>query len=243
MFAWAIRQQAYKITKLPWDKLDGITEYGVASQSYKPFTVAQLHELFSLTKLDGKGRMNPREHPLFSTLITTGCRMDEAALLTWGSIIKHERGFHYIDLTEAIVKNEGSKRRLPIPEVLWNIMPQHGHQLTVYGIRNSPDGRLFDYAIDSDGKASRAASQACGRQLAKIKPSKGQVTHSLRGNLKDMLRDAGVTKELNNYITGHAQGDVGGDRYGAGHSVELRFEALNKPLHPYIKPYANILSS
>ena len=48
MFAWAIRQQAYKITKLPWDKLDGITEYGVASKSYKPFTVEQLHELFSL---------------------------------------------------------------------------------------------------------------------------------------------------------------------------------------------------
>ena len=52
-----------------------------------------------------------------------------------------------------------------------------------------------------------------------------------------MLRDAGVTEELKNYITGHAQGDVGGDRYGEGHSVELRSEALNKPLHPYIKPY------
>lgn len=102
-------------------------------------------------------------------------------------------------------------------------MPQHGHQLTVDGIRNSPDGRLFDYAVDSDGKASRAASQACGRQLAKIKPSKGQVTHSLRGNLKDMLRDAGVTKELNNYITGHAQGDVGGDG-----------PAKNTPARPHV---------
>ena len=38
-----------------------------------------------------------------------------------------------------------------------------------------------------------------------------QVTHSFRGNLKDMLRDAGVSKELNNYITGHAQGDVDGN--------------------------------
>ena len=158
MFAWAIRQQAYKITKFLWDKLDGITEYGVASKSYKPFTVEQLHELLSLNKLDGMGRMNPREHLLLAILITTGCRMDEAALLTWNNIIKHERGFHCIDLTEAIVKNEGSKHRLSIPEVLWNIMPQHGHQLTVDGIINSPGGSLFNYAIYNYGKDYRAES-------------------------------------------------------------------------------------
>ena len=46
----------------------------------------------------------------------------------------------------------------------------------------------------------------------------------MRGNLKDMLRDAGVTKKLNNYITGHAQVDVGGDRYGAGYSVQIVYD-------------------
>ena len=115
---------------------------------------------------------------LLSVLITTGCRMDEAALLTWDNIIKHQEGWHYIDLTKSIVKNEGSRRLLPIPDAL-NIMPRYGHQVTVDGIRNSPDGRLFDYSLDSDGKASRAASQACGRQLEKIKPEKRQVSHSV----------------------------------------------------------------
>ena len=106
------------------------------------------------------------------------------------------------------------------------------------GISNSPDGRLFDYSLDKDGKAARAASQACGRQLKKIdglKPK--QVTHSLRGNLKDLLYDVGIPKELNDYITGHSQGDVAGDRYGVGHNVKVRYEALNKVHHPYIKQY------
>ena len=237
MFTWAITQQEYSIIEPPWAILDQIGKYGKEEEERIPFRPDQLHEIFSLAKLDGKGRMNPREHLLLSILITTGCRMDEAALLCWDNIIKHDKGFHYIDLTKAIVKNRSSERKLPIPDVLWNIMPQSGHQVTVDGIRNSPDGRLFDYAVDKDGKSSRAASQACGRQLAKIKPDKGQVTHSFRGNLKDMLRDAGVSKELNNYITGHSQGDVGGDRYGEGHSVELRYEALNKLFHPYIQLY------
>ena len=55
------------------------------------------------------------------------------------NIKKYESGFHYFDLTEAVVKNEGSRRKVPIPDVLWNIMPRYGHQVTVDGIRNSPD--------------------------------------------------------------------------------------------------------
>ena len=237
MFTWAITKPDYSITAPPWATLDQIGKYGQAEKKRIPLRPDQLHELFNLAKVDGKGRMNPREHLLLAILITTGCRMDEAALLCWDNIIKHDKGFHYIDLTKALVKNMGSKRKLPIPDVLMNIMPQSGHQATVNGLRNSPDDRLFDYSLDTDGKSSRAASQACKRQVAKIKPDKGQVTHSFRGTLKDLLRDKGVSKELNDYITGHGQGDVGGDRYGEGHSVELRYEALNKPSHLYIQPY------
>ncbi len=171
-------------------------------------------------------------------MITTGCRLDEAALLCWDNIIEHEEGWHYIDLRTALVKNIGSQRLLPIPNCLWPLFPQRGHRITVEGISNSPDGRLFDYALDKDGKAARSSSQACKRQLEKLDDLKPrQVNHSLRGNLKDLLKDVGVTKELNNYITGHSQGDVAGDRYGFGHSIEVRYEALNKVHHPYIKQY------
>ena len=237
MFSWAITQVDYDITDEPWGVLKKIGDYGTAEENYVPFTAEQLSELFSLIRLTGTGKMNRREHLVLSILITTGCRLDEAALLCWENIHQHKDGWYFIDLTKALVKNHGSKRLLPIPDCLWPLFPPHGHQLTVEGMRNSPDGRLFDYTLDSDGKASRAASQACGRQLFKIEREGRQVTHSLRGNLKDLLKDAGVSKELNDYITGHSQGDVAGDRYGKGHSVELRYEALNKVEHPWIQTY------
>ena len=110
------------------------------------------------------------------------------------------------------------------------------------GIIDSPDDRLFDYSLDKDGKAARAASQACGRQLRKIERKPRQVTHSLRGNLKDMLRDVGVSKEINDYITGHSQGDVA-SQYGSGPSITLRYEALNKVKHPYLHPYSQFQDS
>ena len=204
-------------------------------ESYQPFENNQLHELFGLKLLAGKGRMNMREHLLFSILISTGCRLDEAALLTWVNIIQHADGWFYVDLRNGIVKNSGSKRLLPIPDKLQEIMPSVGHQLIPDGLCASPDGSLFNY-LDGDGKASRAALHALARQIDKIKPRERQVAHSLQGNLKDILRDEGVSKELNDYITGHAQGDVASS-YGSGHSIELRCEALNKPDHPYLTAY------
>ena len=236
MFSWAITQKDYMITEEPWGKLAKISSYGKAEESYKPFTKDQLTQLFNLIH-KAKGPMNPREHLILSILITTGCRLDEAALLCWDNIIQDEGGWYYIDLTKALVKNTGSQRLLPIPDCLWPLFPARGQQLPVDGTIVSPDDRLFDYSLDADGKAARAASQACGRQLEKIERQPRQVTHSLRGNLKDLLRDVGVSKELNNYITGHGQGDVGGDRYGKGHSIAVRYEALNKVGHPWIQPY------
>ncbi len=238
MFTWAITKKDYTITKEPWGTLNRISDYGKPEQSYIPLKKQQLVQLFDLIDRTGTGKMNRREHFILSILITTGCRLDEAALLCWENIIQHEDGWHYIDLRRALVKNHGSKRKLPIPDCLWPLFPKRGHRVTVDGISYSPNDRLFDYSLDKDGKAARASSQACGRQLEKIDDLEPQqVTHSLRGNLKDLLRDVGISKELNNYITGHGQGDVGGDRYGEGHSIETRYEALNKVKHPYIKKY------
>lgn len=237
MFDWCIRQPSLtSFTANPFKGLE-LSKYGKESSPYVPFKLNQLHDLFNLAYQDGKGRMNVREHLLFSFLVTTGCRLDEAALLCWENIVRHEDGFHYIDLTKAIVKNQGSKRLLPIPDCLQTVLPSTGQQATVQGLLPSPDDRLFDYSLDADGKASRAASQALGRQIAKIKADKDQVTHSLRGNLKDMLRDVGVSKEINDYITGHSQGDVA-SQYGLGPSIKLRYEALNKVKHPYLHPYS-----
>jgi hypothetical protein len=53
-----------------------LKNYGVKKRSYEAFTADQLHHLFSLD-------MPEDDKLLLSILITTGMRLDEAALLTW----------------------------------------------------------------------------------------------------------------------------------------------------------------
>ena len=57
--------------------------------------------------------------------------------------------------------------------------------------------------------------------------------HSLRHSFKDLLRDLEVSKELNDYITGHGQGDVAGE-YGIGPSLAKRLEIINRIDHPWL---------
>ena len=69
--------------------------------------------------------------------------------------------------------------------------------------------------------------------IRKVTSNKRKVAHSLRGNFKDLVRDLEVTKEINDFITGHAQGDVAG-KYGAGPSMQKRLEVVNKIKHPWL---------
>ena len=49
----------------------------------------------------------------------------------------------------------------------------------------------------------------------------------------DELRELEVSTELNDFITGHAQGHVGG-KYGEGPSIAKRAEVMNRIQHPYL---------
>ena len=186
--------------------------YGRAKQSYVPFSKNQLHSLFKLN-------LNARDRLLLTILVTTGMRLDEAALLDWNNVKKHEAGFIFFDTRFGIVKNTGSERLIPLPDAV--NLPERGR------------GRLFDYSLDDDGKAQRHASNTLNRHIEKIRENNRQVVHSLRGTLKDLLRDYGVTKEINDFITGHSSGDVAG-QYGSGPSLLVRYEAVNSVSHPWL---------
>lgn len=185
-------------------------------KSYRPFDKSELTKLFNVA-------MPSEDRLILSMLLTTGMRLDEAALLDWMQI-KEEEGVKYISLLDSenanvIVKNQGSLRNVPLPDAL--ILPERGV------------GRLFTYPIDSDGKANTAASKRLMKHVRMVTSLDTKTVHSLRGNLKDLLRDAGVTKELNDFITGHSSGDVAG-KYGVGFSLEKRYEALNSVKHPWL---------
>ena len=185
-------------------------------KSYRPFDKSELTDLFAL-------EMPAEDKLLFSILLATGMRLDEAALLNW-SQVKTEDGIRYFSLLDGedanvIVKNQGSLRNVPIPDVLK--LPETG------------SGRLFSYVVDEDGKANQACSKLLMKHVRKITKMDTKVIHSLRGNLKDLLRDAGVAKELNDFITGQSSGDVAG-KYGSGFSLQKRYEAINSVKHPWL---------
>jgi integrase len=162
--------------------------------------------------------MPEHSRKLLSILITTGMRLDEAALLDWEDI-KEEQGVVYYDLSDKLVKNKGSQRRVPVhSSVSWVTSKAATGKI----------GQMFpEFTRDKDGKAQASASKALMPLIRRITDDKAKVVHSLRGNFKDMMRDAGVSKEVNDFITGHASGDVAGN-YGSGPSLRVRKEALDR---------------
>lgn len=194
--------------------------YGKSASKRKPFTEELLFKLFA-QDLPSDIRF------LWSILITTGMRLDEAALLSRDSV-KTERGIMYFDLTDAIVKNIGSARKVPIP----NLLISYVNSFLVETNHN----RFFSFPLNSDGKAQNAASKKSMRYIRNVTTDKAHVTHSFRHSFKDALRNQRVGQELNNFITGHSVGDVASN-YGTGHSLELRKDALNSIPHPYLKEF------
>ena len=96
------------------------------------------------------------------------------------------------------------------------------------------EGRLFNYTIDDNGLCSSSAGHIINPVLNRLAPHKRKSTHSFRRTLKVMLRDAGVSKEINDIYTGHGSGDVSGKSYG-GASIRTRFDAISKLDLPWLK--------
>ena len=119
---------------------------------------------------------------MLSLLVTTGMRLDEICLLEWSQIHKQD-GNLFVNLLDANVKNQGSSRLVAL------------HRLTYPLVQNQGSGRLFDYSIDRDGKAENAASRVLMPLIRQITNDDRMVVHSLRGNFKDLMRDADVSKE------------------------------------------------
>lgn len=199
----------------PWTEIE-LNDYGKEKRKYKPLEAEELHALFELD-------MHEQERLLLSILITTGMRLDEVALMTWERIRNYKELLCFClvnDTGDERYKNRGSMRYVPVPDIIKAMLG------------NRKQGRVFTYRMDKDGKAQAAASDALMPLIRQVTSDDRKVAHSLRGNFKDALRELEVSKEINDFITGHAQGDVGG-RYGEGPSMQKRLEVINRIRHPY----------
>jgi integrase len=187
--------------------------YGRGVEHWKPFTKMQLSQIFAQD-------IPSRERLLMATLITTGMRLDEAALLEWDDY-KTEGDIPYFDLTRTTmkIKTLGSRRMVPVVPVLRKML-------------RPSEGRIFDFRLNAQGKTS-SASILCMDYIRSITQDPHLVNHSFRGTLKDLLRDAGAPAEVNNFITGHSSGDVAG-KYGKGPSLKVRYDYLLKVDHEWL---------
>lgn len=207
LFDYAVRKGWVQSNVFASVKLE--KNVGRKRASYQPLASGELDKLFAQ-------EIQPHLRDLLTVLVTTGMRLDEAALLNWEDIKKDTaQDVVYFDLTDALVKNRGSQRRVPVHSKLSWITP-------------GKSGPVFpQFTRDKDGKAQASASKALMPLIRKVTGDRSKVVHSLRGNFKDMLRDAGVSKEVNDFITGHGSGDVAGN-YGAGPSLLVRKEAVER---------------
>nr|WP_162623882.1 DUF6538 domain-containing protein [Paracoccus saliphilus] len=186
-----------------------LSNKGKAPVARKSIRRSDLVKLFGLP-------MPPQDRLCLAILATTGMRLDEAALLEWEDI-KVEDGIRYFDLgrVNKIVKNFRSQREVPVPFAL--------------NLGSPGRGRLFTYRTDVDGKAQNAASKALMRHVRKIRENSDDVrvtVHSLRHTFKDLLRDAAVPVDVQEFIMGHT-GSNEGSRYGSGPSLAVKAGAMN----------------
>ena len=205
---YSIRQGVIETN--PASSLD-LKPYGASEKKRKPFTHEMLVKLFS-QDLPDDIRL------LWSILISTGMRLDEAALLK-ATDIKTQQDIRFFDLTEAVVKNEGSARKVPVPSVIEPMLEKWLADLT--------SERLFTFPVNADGKAQNAASKKSMYYIRKVMNDEGLVTHSFRHSFKDLCRNADIPQDLHDFITGHSGGDSASN-YGEGHSLIRRKEALER---------------
>ena len=204
-----------------------LAAYGAKKRSYEALPAKQLHALFAQ-------QMSPSDRLLLSILITTGMRLDEAALLTWEQLKTDRNGIRYFDLSMgANVKNDRySARTVALPDCL-HLPPVQ-------------TGKLFNFVLNEDGKSSADASKRLNQKyfhpIRNGKNDDRKVVHSLRHTLAGLLRSLQPTPsgEVMDWITGH--GEEGGftqservRTYNEDVDVKIKYEIVNRVRHPWLQ--------
>ena len=212
---WAIRNE-YISPPNPWSNLS-FGGYGEARKSYRDWTEDELRQVFSL-------EMPPQDYLCLAILACTGARLDEIALMKWhqfeDGLAKDGKTVHWIDTTDAIVKNSPSRRLIPILPRVAELIKQHPKGLN----KKEPD-RLFTWTTDADGKAENKASRDLMDHLRKVSTDGTFAVHGLRHTVTTMCRVEKMDWEMREFMLGRG-GSGEGANYGKAAHIETNLDAI-----------------
>jgi integrase len=152
-------------------------------------------------------------------LACTGARLDEIALLEWDQfekgITKGGEWVHWLDTTDAIVKNATSRRLIPILPKVAELIKHHPR-----GLNKKEPNRLFTWPKDkADGKSENKASRALMTHLRKVSRDDSFAVHGLRHTVTTMCRVERMDWEMREFMLGRG-GSGEGANYGKAAHVE-----------------------
>lgn len=134
---------------------------------------------------------DPESRLLWLLLASTGMRLGEAFHITSE---KTEKGIRYVEVG---TKNEQSKRRLPLPEVVLPLLPE------------KIVGPIFTSNAKNLGRVLRRLVEKAGAS------GEGKMLHSLRHRAKDRMRAEGCPLDVQYELFGHEEKTVAAG-YGHG---------------------------
>jgi len=149
--------------------------------------------------------MTDSQRDALTVLITTGMRSGELRQMR-ADTVKVRDGIKYMDLTVSGIqtKNIQSKRYVPLHDKVKDVS---------FPIKFSP--------------------VSLNALVTKVTDDPMLTLHSLRHTFKDLCRDASVSKEIQDFVTGHGQGDVAGN-YGIGPSITTRYNSIMAVKHSWL---------
>lgn len=175
-----------------------------------------------------------REHQWVPILaMFHGCRVEELCQMMVADIRKGINGIWFMALTETddegniikSIKNEASIRSVPLHKAVIDA----GFLKYVERIRASGADRLFPHLKPIKERYSHSFSRWWSDHKVQLIGSDNRlkVFHSFRHTFKDACRNAGITEEIHDRLTGHTNGSVGRD-YGQGHDLPILKETLDR---------------
>lgn len=157
-----------------------------------------------------------------------GMRLEEIGQLRLTDI-KTEAGIPYMNVDTVFddqsLKTATSIRMVPIHHAVRDL----GFLDYIEKLRRSRQTHVFPLLDHSRDKCTRAFSKWINRHFREVCgiTDRKKVFHSFRHTFKDACRDAGIDPDIHHRLTGHAGQSVG-DGYGAGHSLNVLNEAIQK---------------